>query len=96
MLLLNATPAGTEVLKSLVLPGCGAFTIVDNNKLSGGDAGNNFFVEPGKNNNNTAKSVLIPSTRISTLQQRNKWYYVQCMYFFAFKMHISGKNPCAS
>jgi len=42
--LVNATAAGTEILKSLVLPGLGSFTIIDNNKVKGEDAGNNFFV----------------------------------------------------
>lgn len=43
--LINATATGTEALKSLVLPGIGAFTIVDGNKVSGEDVGNNFFLE---------------------------------------------------
>lgn len=35
--LINATGLGTEVLKSLVLPGIGAFTIVDGKKITGED-----------------------------------------------------------
>lgn len=31
--LVNATGVGTEILKSLVLPGIGAFTIVDGKKV---------------------------------------------------------------
>lgn len=42
--LINATATGTEILKSLVLPGIGAFTILDADKVSGEDAGCNFFV----------------------------------------------------
>ena len=37
--LINATAMGTEILKSLVLPGIGAFTIVDGNKISEEDIG---------------------------------------------------------
>lgn len=42
--LINATATGTEILKSLVLPGIGAFTILDGAKVTGEDAGNNFFI----------------------------------------------------
>eukprot|EP00096_Caligus_rogercresseyi_P005830 TRINITY_DN21867_c0_g1_i1.p1 TRINITY_DN21867_c0_g1~~TRINITY_DN21867_c0_g1_i1.p1 ORF type:complete len:552 (+),score=178.92 TRINITY_DN21867_c0_g1_i1:57-1712(+) len=45
--LIHANATGTEILKSLVLPGVGAFTIVDNKKVSGEDLGNNFFLEEG-------------------------------------------------
>uniref|UniRef100_A0A7S0EYA2 NEDD8-activating enzyme E1 regulatory subunit n=1 Tax=Hanusia phi TaxID=3032 RepID=A0A7S0EYA2_9CRYP len=41
---LNATVVATEVLKNLVLPGVGAFTIVDSHRVSERDLGNNFFV----------------------------------------------------
>ena len=43
--LINASGVGTEVLKNLVLPGIGAFTIVDDKKVSIGDLGNNFFFD---------------------------------------------------
>uniref|UniRef100_A0A669EIB7 NEDD8-activating enzyme E1 regulatory subunit n=1 Tax=Oreochromis niloticus TaxID=8128 RepID=A0A669EIB7_ORENI len=42
--LINATATGTEILKNLVLPGIGAFTIVDGHTVTGEDAGNNFFL----------------------------------------------------
>uniref|UniRef100_A0A3Q1I6M6 NEDD8-activating enzyme E1 regulatory subunit n=1 Tax=Anabas testudineus TaxID=64144 RepID=A0A3Q1I6M6_ANATE len=42
--LINATATGTELLKNLVLPGIGAFTIVDGHTVSGEDVGNNFFL----------------------------------------------------
>ncbi|XP_062845507.1 NEDD8-activating enzyme E1 regulatory subunit isoform X2 [Trichomycterus rosablanca] len=41
---INATASGTEILKNLVLPGIGAFTIVDGHKVTGEDVGNNFFL----------------------------------------------------
>ncbi|XP_011923473.1 PREDICTED: NEDD8-activating enzyme E1 regulatory subunit [Cercocebus atys] len=52
--LINATATGTEILKNLVLPGIGSFTIIDGNQVSGEDAGNNFFLQRssiGKVNN---------------------------------------------
>ena len=42
--LLNATATGTEILKNLILPGVGSFTIVDNVKATTRDLGNNFFI----------------------------------------------------
>ncbi|XP_029636762.1 NEDD8-activating enzyme E1 regulatory subunit [Octopus sinensis] len=42
--LINATATGTEILKNLVLPGIGSFTIVDGDKVTGADVGNNFFL----------------------------------------------------
>jgi amyloid beta precursor protein binding protein 1 len=37
--LINANALGTEILKSLVLPGIGAFTIIDGNKVTEEDIG---------------------------------------------------------
>lgn len=42
--MLGSGPTATETLKNLVLPGIGAFTIVDGTSVTSGDAGNNFFV----------------------------------------------------
>jgi len=42
--LVNATALGTEILKSLVLPGVGSFTILDPAPVSPQDAGSNFFL----------------------------------------------------
>ncbi len=43
--IIGATATATEILKSLVLPGVGKFTLVDGNKITGEDVGNNFFLE---------------------------------------------------
>ncbi|MCL4127251.1 UNVERIFIED_CONTAM: hypothetical protein GTU68_032108, partial [Idotea baltica] len=45
--LINASATGTETLKSLVLPGIGAITIIDDAKVTPQDLGNNFFVDHG-------------------------------------------------
>ena len=42
--LVNATAAGTEILKNIVLPGVGAFTIIGSGTVSSSDLGANFFV----------------------------------------------------
>lgn len=56
--LLNATATGTEILKNLVLPGIGSFTIVDGNKVTGADVGNNFFL--------TKDSIGMPRAQVTT------------------------------
>uniref|UniRef100_A0A3Q1IHP8 NEDD8-activating enzyme E1 regulatory subunit n=1 Tax=Anabas testudineus TaxID=64144 RepID=A0A3Q1IHP8_ANATE len=59
--LINATATGTELLKNLVLPGIGAFTIVDGHTVSGEDVGNNFFLcsnNIGKNRAQAATELL--------------------------------------
>lgn len=42
--LINATATGTEILKNLVLPGIGAFTVVGGGVVTKSDLGVNFFV----------------------------------------------------
>ncbi|XP_055376297.1 nedd8-activating enzyme E1 regulatory subunit [Condylostylus longicornis] len=44
--LINATALGCEILKCLILPGVGGFTIVDGNVVTDEDVGTNFFLEP--------------------------------------------------
>ncbi|CAG0913132.1 unnamed protein product [Notodromas monacha] len=59
--LINATGAGTELLKSLVLPGVGNFTIVDNKLVTAEDLGSNFFLNKqsiGKNRGEMACGLL--------------------------------------
>ena len=51
-----------ELLKSLVLPGLGAFTIVDERKVGGEDVGNNFFLDHesvGENRGVVATRLLV-------------------------------------
>ncbi|XP_071784936.1 NEDD8-activating enzyme E1 regulatory subunit-like [Asterias amurensis] len=43
--LINATATGTEILKNIILPGIGSFSVVDGNKVKGEDVGNNFFLD---------------------------------------------------
>lgn len=45
LLVLSSTATGTSILKNLVLPGVGAFTILDDAIVTPADAGNNFFLE---------------------------------------------------
>ncbi|KIY72889.1 hypothetical protein CYLTODRAFT_387691 [Cylindrobasidium torrendii FP15055 ss-10] len=45
LLVLSASATSTSILKNLVLPGVGHFTILDDAITSAADAGNNFFLE---------------------------------------------------
>ncbi|KAM8947650.1 NEDD8-activating enzyme E1 regulatory subunit [Pelodytes ibericus] len=56
--LINATATGTEILKNLVLPGIGSFTIVDGNEVRGEDVGNNFFLHRDSIGKNRAQSSM--------------------------------------
>ena len=59
--LINASATGTEILKNLVLPGVGTFTIIDNKLVTRSDSGSNFFVIAdyiGANRGTVALSLL--------------------------------------
>ncbi|XP_065912451.1 NEDD8-activating enzyme E1 regulatory subunit-like [Dysidea avara] len=60
--LINASATGTEILKNLVLPGIGGFTIVDSKKVTSADLGNNFFFDKssvGKSRATSATALLL-------------------------------------
>ncbi|KAG8235621.1 hypothetical protein J437_LFUL014879 [Ladona fulva] len=60
--LINATGLGTEILKSIVLPGIGSFTIIDGAKVTEEDCCTNFFVDPesiGKPRAESATQLLL-------------------------------------
>lgn len=45
ILVISASATSTSILKNLVLPGVGHFTILDSETVTPEDAGNNFFLE---------------------------------------------------
>ncbi|KAJ3836082.1 hypothetical protein F5878DRAFT_626153 [Lentinula raphanica] len=45
VLVFPATATATSILKNLVLPGLGHFTLMDDEIVTGADAGNNFFLD---------------------------------------------------
>ncbi|KAG1666503.1 NEDD8-activating enzyme E1 regulatory subunit [Nymphon striatum] len=56
--LLNASVTGTEILKSIVLPGIGGFTIVDGQLVTKNDIGTNFFLTAEDIGKSRAKSAM--------------------------------------
>uniref|UniRef100_A0A8C4N706 NEDD8-activating enzyme E1 regulatory subunit n=1 Tax=Eptatretus burgeri TaxID=7764 RepID=A0A8C4N706_EPTBU len=56
--IIHASATGTELLKNLVLPGVGAFTIVDDKTVTGADVGNNFFLTSDSIGKNRAQAAL--------------------------------------
>jgi len=55
--LLNCSPTGAETLKNLVLGGIASFTIVDGNKVTAWDLGNNFLVDQSRIGQSRAQAV---------------------------------------
>jgi NEDD8-activating enzyme E1 regulatory subunit len=59
ILVLGASATSTSILKNLVLPGIGHFTIIDHLPVSPADAGNNFFLEgPSSVGKNRAEEAV--------------------------------------
>jgi amyloid beta precursor protein binding protein 1 len=62
-LVIGGSATATSVLKNLVLPGIGHFTILDSENVSPHDAGNNFFLDGpasiGKNRAEEAVKLLL-------------------------------------
>lgn len=72
--LINGTATGAEILKNLVLPGIGSFTIIDKALVTGADAGNNFFLCPESIGQNRAKMV---TQYLRELNDEVAGYYVE-------------------
>ena len=47
VLVVGGNATATSMLKNIVLPGIGQFTILDDKRIDEADLGNNFFLEPG-------------------------------------------------
>ncbi|KAG8903932.1 hypothetical protein FRB99_002536 [Tulasnella sp. 403] len=58
ILVLGASPTATSILKNLVLPGIGAFTILDDGLVEGKDLGANFFFETESLGKNRAEEAV--------------------------------------
>lgn len=58
ILVLGASPTSTSILKNLVLPGIGAFTILDDGVVEGKDLGANFFLETDSLGKNKAEEAI--------------------------------------
>jgi hypothetical protein len=59
ILVIGASATSTSILKNLVLPGIGHFTILDHATVSPADAGNNFFLEgPASIGKNRAEEAV--------------------------------------
>lgn len=60
LLVIGGTATSTQILKNLVLPGIGHFTVLDPNKVNPEDVGNNFFLEL----ESVGKSKAVETTRL--------------------------------
>nr|CAG8454704.1 3211_t:CDS:10 [Entrophospora candida] len=71
--LINGTSTGCEILKDLVLPGIGSFTVVDNKIVEGSDVGITFFLDTDCIGKNRAESV---TQLLQELNEDVKGYYL--------------------
>ncbi|KAK7601866.1 hypothetical protein V9T40_009307 [Parthenolecanium corni] len=55
--LINATGLGTEILKSIILPGIGSFTVIDGGKVREDDISVNFFLDENDIGKSKAEAV---------------------------------------
>jgi len=65
--LINAGATGTEIVKNLVLPGVGSFTIIDGKNVEAADLGNNFFLDFKSLGSSRAKAAT------ALLRELNEW-----------------------
>ncbi|XP_076448750.1 NEDD8-activating enzyme E1 regulatory subunit-like isoform X2 [Babylonia areolata] len=98
--LINATATGTEILKNVILPGIGSFTIVDGNKVQGEDVGNNFFLNVesiGKSRAQVATELLselnddvtgnFVEENVETLLESNAEFFSSFSIIIATNLH---------
>ena len=104
--LINASAVGSETLKNLVLPGIGKITVVDSNKISGKDLGQNFFVDNeslGEFRANRVKDLLLEmnegvtgeavTTEVSLLINEQPEFFKQFTVVIATQLPDSSTLP---
>ncbi|KAI3403330.2 hypothetical protein KGF56_003918 [Candida oxycetoniae] len=64
--LINATATGCEILKNLILPGVGKFTIIDDSKVTNEQLSSNFFLKTSDLGKNVADCVLSNLAELNT------------------------------
>ncbi|CCE72619.1 Piso0_000206 [Millerozyma farinosa CBS 7064] len=64
--LINATAVGSEILKNLILPGIGEYTIIDNRKVTEEHIFGNFFLDEEDIGNNIASSLAKQLNELNT------------------------------
>lgn len=102
MLLVGATHLGAQVLKNLILPGIGAFTVLDGQKVGVNDLGNNFFLEPESEGKDRAREVakylseLNPSVKShARVGDAASLLAVEPQWFESFSLIIAVNQPPA-
>src|ERR1700729_3672211 len=87
--LIGANALGTEILKALVLPGLGSFTIIDHQLVTLADCGSNFFVHPSMIDQPRARvtCTFIDKPSIDDLLKQNTFDFSQ------FNVVITANQP---
>lgn len=79
--LIGATPLGSEMLKNLILPNIGSFTIIDDSNITESDTSSNFFVE--SDSIGKPKAPMVQSL-LNELNEDVKGNYIQKVYINCF------------
>ncbi|CAF3392905.1 unnamed protein product [Rotaria socialis] len=107
--LIGANALGTEILKSLVLPGLGSFTIIDHQLVTIDDCGSNFFVHPSMIDQSRARvtcelltqlnpdvhGIYIDKPSIDDLLQQNTFDFSQFNVVITANLSINTLNILA-
>lgn len=100
VLLVGATHLGAQVLKNLILPGIGAFTVLDGQKVGPNDLGNNFFLEPDSDGKDRASEVakylseLNPSVKShARVADPAQALAIDPQWFASFSLIIAANQP---
>lgn len=91
---------GAQVLKNLILPGIGSFTVLDAQKVGAFDLGNNFFLETESSGKNRAEEVARCLAELNpSVQSQAKVADAQYLldndpaYFADFSLIIAADQP---
>ena len=90
--MIGCSPAGTETLKNLVLPGAGKFLIVDDKKVCKRDLGNDFFVAPESVGQLKAKVVSEMMKEMNPDVQVGNYLEMSASEFLEKTDIVSGAN----
>ncbi|CAF0867898.1 unnamed protein product [Rotaria sordida] len=108
--LIGANALGTEILKALVLPGLGSFTIIDHELVTLADCGSNFFVHSSMINQSRARitcdfltqlnpdvhGIYIDKPSIDDLLKQNTFDFSQFNIVITANLSINTLNILAN
>lgn len=98
--LINATATGTEILKNLVLPGIGSFTIIDEHETTNLDLESNFFCTSNRLRGEVVTELLMelnPEVKGHFLKEKGtfeNYTMVICCGFVTKRLLLEYEQSC--